>query len=77
MAYKKKTPEERRAEIDKAFKTIEENIPTALDNDTFKDYLQTISKFHNYSINNQLLIRSQNPNVKKLLRSKRIEMNVK
>ena len=37
MAYKKKTPEERRAEIDKAFKTIEENIPTALDNDTFKD----------------------------------------
>ena len=62
MAYKKKTPEERRAEIDKAFKTIEENIPTALDNDTFKDYLQTISKFHNYSINNQLLIRSQNPN---------------
>ncbi len=62
MAYKKKTPEERRAEIDNAFKTIEANIPTALNNDTFKDYLQTISKFHNYSINNQLLIRSQNPN---------------
>lgn len=62
MAYKKKTPEERRAEIDKAFKMIEDNIPTALDNDNFKEYLQTISKFHNYSINNQILIRSQNPN---------------
>lgn len=62
MAYKKKTPEERKAQIDKAFRDIESNIPTALDNDTFKDYLQTISKFHNYSINNQILIRSQCPN---------------
>ena len=56
MAYKKKTPEERKAQIDKAFRDIESNIPTALDNDTFKDYLQTISKFHNYSINNQILM---------------------
>lgn len=61
MAYQKKTNDERKAIIDNAFKTIEEKVPQVFTSDGYKEYLNTMSKFHNYSINNQILIATQKP----------------
>lgn len=45
-----------------AFEMIEQGVKDFYDSDNFKNYLSFISKFHNYSFNNTVLILHQNPN---------------
>lgn len=45
-----------------AFDMIEQGVKDVYSSDKFKEYLSCLSKFHNYSLNNTLLILSQNPN---------------
>lgn len=40
---------------------LEEGIANLFESDAFKQYLTTLSKFHNYSLNNTLLIAMQKP----------------
>lgn len=45
----------------KAFKLIEEGIEELRNSDRYREYLRSLSRFHNYSLNNTLLILSQYP----------------
>ena len=49
------------ADIDKAIETMNKGVYEYLDSDRFKTLLDTMSKFHDYSMNNTLLILGQNP----------------
>jgi len=40
---------------------LEQGIKDIFDSDRYKDYLKTLSKFHNYSMNNCILIAMQKP----------------
>lgn len=62
MSYKVKTDAERKEEVDKALEKIEKAIPDVYTSKNFRDYLKFLSSFHNYSINNIILIKMQNPN---------------
>ena len=42
--------------------SIENGIKELFDSDKYKQYLQTMSRFHRYSVNNQMLIYMQKPN---------------
>lgn len=42
---------------------LKEGMKNYLDSEQFKSFLDTMSKFHNYSLNNIHLLRMQNPNV--------------
>ena len=54
----KKTNKERLQEITDS---IETGIKDLFDSEKYKNYLRTMSKFHNYSFNNTMLIHMQNP----------------
>ena len=41
---------------------LEKGIKELFEGDKFREYLNTMSKFHNYSFNNTLLIAMQKPN---------------
>lgn len=41
---------------------IEQGVKDVYSSESFKRYLSCLSKFHNYSLNNTLLILYQNPN---------------
>lgn len=41
---------------------LEQGVQDLLESNRFKEYLKVMSKFHNYSVNNLLLISMQNPN---------------
>ena len=56
-----KTKEYRSAEMDQISKQLEEGVKQFFTSETYKDYLKTMSKFHNYSFNNVLLIALQKP----------------
>ena len=51
----------RQETIDKAIETMNKGVYEYLDSDRFKTLLDTMSKFHDYSLNNTLLILGQNP----------------
>ena len=51
----------RQETIDKAIETMNKGIYEYLDSERFKTLLDTMSKFHDYSMNNTLLILEQNP----------------
>ena len=51
----------RQETIDKAIETMNKGVYEYLDSDRFKTLLDTMSKFHDYSMNNTLLILGQNP----------------
>lgn len=57
--YKKKTPEERKKEIEDLTAKIPEQIEKIQNGENFKQYLDVMSSFHNYSLNNCLLIAAQ------------------
>ncbi len=40
---------------------LERGVKLVFNSDSYKDYLKTMSRFHNYSYNNSLLIHLQNP----------------
>ena len=49
----KESPKDRLKEITDS---IERDIQELFDSDRYKQYLQTMSRFHNYSLNNVMLI---------------------
>lgn len=55
----KKTNKQRLKDITDS---IENSIKELFDSDKYKQYLQTMSRFHRYSVNNQMLIYMQKPN---------------
>lgn len=69
MAANKKTDVTQEAEEKKTNKqrlkditdSIENGIKELFDSDKYKQYLQTMSRFHRYSVNNQMLIYMQKP----------------
>lgn len=54
----KESPKDRLKEITDS---IERGIQELFDSDRYKQYLQTMSRFHNYSLNNVMLISMQRP----------------
>lgn len=56
----------RQETIDKAIETMNKGVYDYLDSDRFKTLLDTMSKFHDYSLNNTLLILEQNPRATQL-----------
>lgn len=59
MAEKKPSNREK---IKQIVAGIEDGIKELFQSDKFADYLRTMSKFHNYSYNNTILIHMQMPN---------------
>lgn len=59
--YHKKTSEERHEEIDRLAKRLEEGTSEYLQSDKYKELLKTFDKFHDYSLNNSILIFLQQP----------------
>ena len=51
----------RDAEMQQITQRLEEGIRTYLTSDHYTHYLNTMSRFHNYSINNILMITMQRP----------------
>ena len=47
--------------LDEIMKALEEGVHAFMESDTYKTYLRAVSKFHNYSTNNILLISMQRP----------------
>ena len=58
---KKKTPEQRKKEVDNLLYDLKEGVVGSISSDQFKEYLKTVQKFHKYSSKNALLIRQQCP----------------
>lgn len=48
-------------EVKKAFERIELGVKSVFESENYKKYLQTMAKFHKYSINNSILIMLQAP----------------
>ena len=61
---KSKYKANQKATMDELFNKIKEGIKEIFQSDKWKNHLETISKFHNYSQRNILLIEMQNPNAK-------------
>lgn len=59
--YKTKTNEERNEEIKAMVQMIQDNVVSYLNSNNYKKLLRTMSKFHHYSFNNQVLILAQMP----------------
>ena len=59
--YVRKTNEERKQEIEKITKDLDDQVRKLFDSETYKNYLKTMSRFHNYSFNNTMLIALQKP----------------
>lgn len=62
MAYNKKDYKEQQKEkVDELLKQLEEGVKEVFGSDNYKSYLETMSKFHNYSFSNCMLIEQQKP----------------
>ena len=59
--FVKKTREEKKQEIEKITEELDEEVRKIFDSDNYKKYLKTMSRFHNYSFNNTMLIAMQRP----------------
>lgn len=57
-----KTLEEKKEELKNTMDMLEQGVKEVFKSDKFKEYLNTMSKFHNYSIKNILWLQMQNPN---------------
>ena len=55
-------PEEGERKIDVVLKNLKDGVETIQQSEKFRLFLTTMSKFHNYSIGNQILIMLQEPN---------------
>lgn len=58
----KTTKKTRQEKVDECFEQIKEGTRKVFKSDTYKKYLESMSKFHRYSSNNVMLIYLQNPN---------------
>ena len=59
---KEKYIEEKQEKISKMTKQIEKGVKEVFESKAYKDYLDVMKKFHNYSFNNQMLIYMQKSN---------------
>ena len=60
MAFKKKTPEEKQKEIEDLTSSIDGKINDFFENEeSILEHMNFMSKFYNYSIQNQMLIQGQ------------------
>ena len=59
--YQKLTPEERKQRVIELHNKVKENVVRIQSSEEFRNYLIAMSRFHNYSWNNQLLIWVQKP----------------
>lgn len=57
-----KTLEEKKEELKDTMDMLEKGVKEVFTSDKFKEYLNTMSKFHNYSVKNILWLQMQNPN---------------
>lgn len=62
--YKRKTPEEKKAELEKLTEQLQEGVTEYLESDKYKEILHNFSKFYDYSYRNCMLIMLQNPQAK-------------
>lgn len=60
--YSPESIEKKQEEIKETLKVLEEGIKEVFQSKKYIEYLKSMSKFHNYSINNILWIQMQNPN---------------
>ena len=60
--YKNRSPDKSRKErIKEITEQLEAGVKAVFESDAYKAYLNCMSKFHNYSLNNTLLIALQRP----------------
>lgn len=59
--YVKKTPAEKRQQIVEITEKLDKELHEFMNGDKFKSFLKTMSKFHNYSFANTMLIAMQKP----------------
>ncbi len=55
------TPEQRQEKIRQITDKLEQGVHQIFESDNYKAYLSTMAKFHNYSLNNTILIAMQKP----------------
>jgi len=55
------TPEQRQEKIRQITERLEQGVHQIFESDNYKAYLRTMAKFHNYSLNNTILIAMQKP----------------
>ena len=61
-----KTMEEKKEELKNTMDMLERGVKEVFSSDKFKEYLNTMSKFHNYSVKNILWLQMQNPNARQI-----------
>ena len=61
------TPGDRADKVKEITERLEQGIKDLFQSDRYKEYLRVMSRFHNYSFNNSLLISMQNPRVQPML----------
>lgn len=61
-AYKTSDGKDKSDKIKEITEKLEQGVKEVFESEKYKSYLNTLSKFHNYSLNNTLLIAAQNPN---------------
>lgn len=66
MADKKYEKKDYKKELDEITEKLETGIKELFESEKFKLYLQTMAKFHNYSVRNSLLIHLQMPNASRV-----------
>jgi len=60
-SYVKKTPAEKHQQIVEITEKLDKELHNFMDSEKFKTFLKTMSKFHNYSFANTMLIAMQKP----------------
>ncbi len=58
---KQETQQSMKEKVSELVGKLEDGIKEIFDSDKYKNYLNTMAKFHNYSVNNTLLINQQKP----------------
>ncbi len=66
MADKKYEKKDYKKELDEITEKLETGIKELFESEKYKLYLQTMAKFHNYSVRNSLLIHLQMPNASRV-----------
>ncbi|GCD13101.1 ArdC family protein [Clostridium tagluense] len=61
-----KTLEEKKEELKNIMDMLETGVKEVFTSDKFKEYLDTMSKFHNYSVKNILWLQMQNPSAQRV-----------
>ena len=57
---------EKKEELKNTLEMLEKGVKEVFTSDKFKEYLNTMSKFHNYSVKNILWLQMQNPNASRI-----------